>query len=321
MHVEGSPRETLLSIRNLSVHFKVPGRGTVRAVDDVSLEFRKGETLGLVGESGCGKTTLGRAILRLNRPTAGTIAWRGEDQSIGDLRRRIQMVFQDPYSSLNPRMTVGAIIGEPLRSLALARGKAAGERVVQLMEQVGLDPRLRSRFPGQLSGGQRQRAGIARALAASPELIVADEPIAALDVSIQAQILNLLEKLRAEMGLTYLFISHDLRAVRYLADRIAVMYLGQVVELGSAKDVGRRPMMPYTRALMDAAPTLARRAQRMVLTGDIPSPMNPPSGCRFRTRCPYAIAECAQKLPQLSEIEPSHFAACIRITPEHSDIK
>jgi oligopeptide/dipeptide ABC transporter ATP-binding protein len=314
------PAETLVSIRNLSVQFHVPGRGTVRAVDDVSLDLRQGETLGLVGESGCGKTTLGRAILRLNQPAAGSIAWRGAEQSLSDLRHRVQMVFQDPYSSLNPRMTIGAIIGEPLRSLRLSRGREAGERVIHLMDQVGLDPTLRTRFPGQLSGGQRQRTGIARALAANPELIVADEPIAALDVSIQAQILNLLEKLRVDLGLTYLFISHDLRAVRYLADRIAVMYLGEVVELGSAIEVGRRPLMPYTRALMDAAPSLTGRVQRMLLPGEIPSPMNPPSGCRFRTRCPFAIADCSNIRPALREIEPGHFAACIRIGPELPDI-
>jgi oligopeptide/dipeptide ABC transporter ATP-binding protein len=231
------------------------------------------------------------------------------------------MIFQDPYSSLNPRMTIGAIIGEPLRALRLARGAEADERVGTLMEQVGLDRRLRQRYPAQLSGGQRQRTGIARALAANPELIVADEPIAALDVSIQAQILNLLEELRVQHRLTYLFISHDLRAVRYLADRIAVMYLGRVVELGAAKDIAQRPFMPYTRALMDAAPSLSGPTQRMVLTGDLPSPVNPPSGCRFRTRCPYAIAECAQTSPELREIERGHFAACLRIGPDHPDIR
>ena len=311
----------MLSIENLSVQFHVPGRGTVRAVDDVSLKIRKGETLGLVGESGCGKTTLGRALLRLNKPSAGTIAWSGGEQSDTGLRRRVQMIFQDPYSSLNPRMTIGAIIGEPLRALELARGKEAEARVEQLMNQVGLDPRLRQRYPGQFSGGQRQRVGIARALAATPELIVADEPIAALDVSIQAQILNLLEKLRADLGLTYLFISHDLRAVRYLADRVAVMYLGEVVELASAEKLGRRPLMPYTKALMAAVPSFSRPAERMVLRGEIPSPVNPPSGCRFRTRCPYAIEECSRVQPQLREIEPGHLAACIRISPEQPDIE
>jgi oligopeptide transport system ATP-binding protein len=311
----------MLSIENLSVQFPVSGGGTVRAVDNVSLEIRKGETLGLVGESGCGKTTLGRAILRLNQPSGGAISWSGGEQSETALRRRVQMIFQDPYSSLNPRMRIGDIIAEPLRALGLAHGKDAEVRVEELMNQVGLDPRLRLRYPGQFSGGQRQRVGIARALAASPELIVADEPIAALDVSIQAQILNLLETLRADLGLTYLFISHDLRAVRYLADRVAVMYLGEVVELASSEKVGRRPLMPYTKALMAAAPSLSRPAERIVLRGEIPSPVNPPSGCRFRTRCPYAIEECAHNRPQLREIEPGHMAACIRISPEQPDIE
>ena len=311
--------EALLSVQSLSVHFKVPG-GTVRAVDGVSLEIRKGETLGLVGESGCGKTTLGRAILRLNQPASGAITWRGAELLEADLHRRVQMIFQDPYSSLNPRMNIGSIIGEPLRALGLARGRDAEARIEVLMNQVGLDPRLRLRYPGQFSGGQRQRVGIARALAANPELIVADEPIAALDVSIQAQILNLLEQLRADLGLTYLFISHDLRAVRYLADRVAVMYLGKVVELASAEAIGRRPLMPYTQALMAAVPSLSGPSERVVLSGEIPSPVNPPSGCRFRTRCPYAIEECAQMTPELREIEPGHMAACIRISREHPEI-
>lgn len=299
----------LLSIQDLSVRF-----GAVAAVDGVSLEIRKGETLGLVGESGCGKTTLGRAILRLNKPASGSISFEGGDQS------RIQMIFQDPYSSLNPRMRIGNIIGEPLRAMKLASGKEAEARVETLMNQVGLDPRLRNSFPGQFSGGMRQRVGIARALAANPQLIVADEPIAALDVSIQAQILNLLDKLRSDLGLTYLFISHDLRAVRYLADRVAVMYLGEIVELASADQIGRRPLMPYTRALMSAVPSLAGHAERIVLRGEIPSPANPPSGCRFRTRCPYAIDECAKTKPALREIEPGHMAACIRISPEQPGI-
>ncbi len=311
----------MLSIQNLTVQFQVPGNGTVRAVDNVSLEIRKGETLGLVGESGCGKTTLGRAILRLNQPSAGRLSWSGGEQSENALRRRVQMIFQDPYSSLNPRMRIGDIVGEPLRALGLARGKDAAVRVEELMQQVGLDPRLQSSYPGQFSGGQRQRVGIARALAANPELIVADEPIAALDVSIQAQILNLLEKLRADLGLTYLFISHDLRAVRYLADRVAVMYLGEIVELASAEKLGRRPLMPYTKALLAAVPSLERPAERVILQGELPSPVNPPSGCRFRTRCPYAVPDCASTRPKLQEIEPGHMAACIRISQEQPDIE
>lgn len=323
--------QTLISIRDLRVQFPVPGRGTVRAVDGVSLDIKKGETLGLVGESGCGKTTLGRAILRLNNPASGVMNYTTPDgvrdlaQLAGGallpLRRRIQMVFQDSSGALNPRMTIGEIIGEPLRSFGIVKGKAAEDRVTQLMLDVGLDPGLRRCFPRQFSGGQRQRVGIARALAASPELVVADEPIAALDVSIQAQIMNLLEKLRTDLGLTYLFISHDLRAVRYLADRIAVMYLGQIVELAPANQIGLRPLMPYTRALMSSVPTVDTSAPRpMLLNGEIPSPVNPPTGCRFHTRCPYAVANCLQVNPKLQEIYPGHFAACIRISPERPDI-
>jgi oligopeptide transport system ATP-binding protein len=310
--------DALLSIRDLRVEFPAPRGGKVRAVDGVSLEIRKGETLGLVGESGCGKTTLGRAILRLNTPAAGTITLHGNEAT--PWRRRVQMVFQDPYSSLNPRMTIGSIIAEPLGSFGIARGKEAEERVKQLMVEVGLDPRYRRRFPRQFSGGQRQRVGIARALAANPELIVADEPIAALDVSIQAQILNLLEKLRGELGLTYVFISHDLRAVRYLADRIAVMYLGEIVEIGPADAIARRPLMPYTQALMSAIPSIEDHKRPTALTGEIPSPVNPPTGCRFHTRCPYAVADCSRVRPEIQEIEAGHWAACIRISPQQPEI-
>ena len=315
--------ETLLSVRNLKVHF--PSKGaTVRAVDGVSFDIAEGETLGLLGESGCGKTTLGRAILHLQRATSGDVLYRGRTLT-GDLRpyrRHIQMIFQDPYASLDPRMTIESIIAEPIRALGLAHN-GASSRVERMMEMVGLSKRFASRYPHEFSGGQRQRIGIARALAAEPDFVVADEPISALDVSIQAQILNLLERLRDEMKLSYLFISHDLRAVGRIADRIAVMYLGEIVELAPAVTLYERPLMPYTKALTSALPVIGAAAgrKRMVLTGDVPSPLNPPSGCRFRTRCPYAIAECAESKPMLREIEPGHWAACTRISPEKPEIE
>jgi len=328
----------LISIRDLRVHFPASGSGlfrqsggTVRAVDGVDLDINSGETVGLVGESGCGKTTLGRAILRLTEPTSGQVRFR--DQDLAQLsaremrahRRRLQVIFQDPYASLNPRMTVSQIIGEPLDTFRLASGESKRQRVQELMEMVGLSPRLMKRYPHEFSGGQRQRIGIARALAVDPEFIVADEPISALDVSIQAQIMNLLDRLRTQKNLTYLFISHDLRAVRHISNRVAVMYLGKIVELADAPSVYADPLMPYTKALISAVPVPDPKAelarQRMVLQGDVPSPINPPSGCRFRTRCPYAISECAEVEPQLVEIKPAHFAACIRISPEQPDIE
>jgi oligopeptide transport system ATP-binding protein len=314
----------LLSVRDLKVHFS-SRRATVRAVDGVSFDIGEGETLGLLGESGCGKTTLGRAILRLQRSTSGEVFYR--DRAVtGDarpFRRHMQMIFQDPYASLDPRMTVESIIAEPVRALGLAHNGGARPRVHRFMEMVGLNTRFASRYPHEFSGGQRQRIGIARALAAEPDFIVADEPISALDVSIQAQILNLLERLREELKLSYLFISHDLRAVGRIADRIAVMYLGQIVELAPAVQLYARPLMPYTQALTSALPVIGAAAprKRMVLVGDVPSPLNPPSGCRFRTRCPYAIAECASTWPELREIEPGHWAACIRISPEKPEIE
>lgn len=308
--------EPLISIRDLKVQF-----GAVRAVDGVSLDIFEGETLGLVGESGSGKTTLGRAILRLVKPGGGDVLFRG--QKLGDdmrpFRRYMQMIFQDPYASLNPRMTVGAIIGEPIRVWERESASKIEERVGSLMELVGLEARLRRRYPHEFSGGQRQRIGIARALAARPDFIVADEPIAALDLSIQAQILNLLDDLQKRLKLTLLFVSHDLRAVHHISDRIAVMYLGQIVELGRAEEIYARPLMPYTRALIAAIPSAQGRRQP-ALVGELPSPANPPSGCHFRTRCPYAIAECAEIIPRLVEIAPEHFAACIRIGFEESDI-
>lgn len=322
--------EALVKIRDLFVHFGL-GRQTVKAVDGVSLDIYKGETLGLVGESGCGKTTLGRAILRLTQPSSGQVLYRDQDlahlskREMRKQRRNLQVVFQDPYASLNPRMTVGQIVREPLETFRLARGKDADARVKELMQTVGLSERFIKRYPHEFSGGQRQRIGIARALAADPEFIVADEPISALDVSIQAQIMNLLDKLRREKNLTYLFISHDLRAIRHVSDRVAVMYLGKLVELADAKTIYDDPLMPYTRALISAVPVpdpaVEAKRQRIVLPGDVPSPINPPQGCRFHTRCPYAIDVCRTVVPLLAEIKPNHFAACIRISREQPDIE
>ena len=325
-------------LRIEDLHVRYRGRGSpfgrgkpVKAVDGVSLEIRKGETLGLVGESGCGKSSLGRAILRLTEPAAGRVLFKGKDLSglpasaMREQRRHLQMIFQDPYASLNPRMTAGQTIGEPIRAFRLARGNAVEALVGELMETVGLAGRLAGHYPHEFSGGQRQRIGIARALAAGPELIVADEPISALDVSIQAQIMNLLKRLQAEKGLTYLFISHDLRAVRHMADRVAVMYLGKIVELASGKDLYTRPLMPYTKALISAVPVADPEAEagreRIILKGDVPSPIDPPTGCRFHTRCPFAIEDCTRVVPQLAEIKPNHYAACIRISPEHPHIE
>jgi len=333
--MEGGEREPLIAIRGLKVHFDLGGGGTwdklvggspvrrvVKAVDGVTIDIFPGETLGLVGESGCGKSTLGRALLRLTEPTGGQVLFRGNDLarlSKGQMRtqrRHLQMIFQDPYASLNPRMTVSQIISEPLDTFGLARGGARESRVRELMETVGLSPRFLKRYPHEFSGGQRQRIGIARALAASPDFIVADEPISALDVSIQAQIMNLMERLQRERDLTYLFISHDLRAIRHVSDRVAVMYLGRLVEIADAKVIYRDPLMPYTKALISAVPVPDPVAEstrrRIVLQGDVPSPINPPSGCPFHTRCPWAIEKCREVVPPLAEIKPNHFAACIR---------
>jgi len=335
---------TLLSIRDLKVHFDLggddllnrlirPGTGklVVKAVDGVSLDIFQGETLGLVGESGCGKSTLGRAILRLIQPTAGQVVFRNQDlaqmssRKLREQRRHLQIIFQDPYASLNPRMTIGQIVGEPLETFNLARGTEAERRVQELMETVGLNKRFIKRYPHEFSGGQRQRIGIARALAVDPDFIVADEPISALDVSIQAQILNLLEQLQREKNLTYLFISHDLRAIRHVSDRTAVMYLGKLVELGAAKTIYDEPLMPYTKALISSVPIpdpkIEAARQRIILEGDVPSPINPPSGCRFHTRCPFAIEVCREIEPRLVEIKPAHFAACIRISPDQPHIE
>ncbi len=329
-----SEQETLISLQDLKVHYRSSGglfsaAKQVRAVDGVSLDIKRGETLGLVGESGCGKSTLGKAILRLTEPTGGKVLYNGKDlaslpkSAMRDQRKDLQMIFQDPYASLNPRMTVGNIIGEPIRTFGLAKG-SVDARVQELMETVGLSRRFIKRYPHEFSGGQRQRIGIARALAVDPEFIVADEPISALDVSIQAQIMNLMERLQAEKNLTYLFISHDLRAVRHLSDRVAVMYLGRIVELADGKEIYRDPLMPYTKALISAVPVpdpeIEAKRERIILTGDVPSPINPPSGCHFHTRCSYAIDACSSQVPQLVEIKPRHFAACIRINSEHPNI-
>ena len=315
----------------------------VRAVDDVSFEIRRGETLGLVGESGSGKSSVGRALVRLIKPTAGRVLFEGRDlaqlsgREMREARRRLQMIFQDPYASLNPRLPAGEIIGEPLRAFGLASGRAVKQRVGELMEAVGLAPATASKLPREFSGGQRQRIGIARALASEPELIVADEPLAALDVSIQAQVLNLLSQLKRERGLTFLFISHDLRAVRHLAERVAVMYLGRLVEVGPTAEVFRRPLAPYTQALLESVPLAdpaaerQRRATRRNAIADSPDadprsairdPQSAalPAGCRFHPRCPYAIPECGQAAPELVEITLNHWAACTRISRERPDI-
>jgi oligopeptide transport system ATP-binding protein len=307
--------ENLIEIKDLKLHFPLKGglfapKRVVKAVDGISLTIRKGETVGLVGESGCGKSTTGRAVLQLYRPTSGQVLYRGTDltrlhgEDLRKTRRKMQMIFQDPYASLNPRMTVGDIIAEPIETHNLEPEKRKRqERVQRLMARCGLNPAYVKRYPHEFSGGQRQRIGIARALAADPEFIVADEPISALDVSIQAQIMNLMQELGKERGLTYLFIAHDLAAVRHISDRIAVMYLGRIVELASYDELYKNPLHPYTQALMSAVPIpdpeVEATRTRVVLKGDVPSPINPPSGCPFHTRCPIAEARCKTEVPQL----------------------
>lgn len=315
--------EKLVEIKNLKQYFSVGSSGlfrknVVKAVDDVSFYINKGETLGLVGESGCGKTTTGRAILRLTEPTSGSIYYKGEDITHAKMlpyRRKMQIVFQDPYASLDPRMTVGDIVGEPLDVHHLASNqKERQEKIIGLLKTVGLNSEHANRYPHEFSGGQRQRVGIARALAVSPEFIVCDEPISALDVSIQAQIINMFEDLQQKNGLAYLFIAHDLSVVQHISNRIGVMYLGKLVELGPSDEVSFHSLHPYTKSLVSAIPVpdpkVSRNSHRIVLKGDVPSPLNPPSGCRFRTRCQYADKLCAEKEPVFEEVKTGHFVAC-----------
>jgi oligopeptide/dipeptide ABC transporter ATP-binding protein len=322
------PDDVLLDVRGLKKYFPIRkgflGRevGQVRAVDGVSFWLRPGETLGLVGESGSGKTTAGRTVLRLLPPTEGTATFRGEEifsldeRGLRAFRRRAQMIFQDPYGSLNPRMTVGDTIREVLRVHRLARGRAAQERVTELLELVGLSPAHVNRYPHEFSGGQRQRIGIARALSVEPDLIVCDEPVSALDVSVQAQVLNLLQDLQQRLGLAYLFVAHDLSVIEHISDRVAVMYLGRIVEVAEAGTLIRAPRHPYTRALLSAVPIAqpGGRRDRIVLRGDVPSPSSPPPGCPFHPRCQHPLkdVDCAQVVPPLAEKAPLHFAACIK---------
>lgn len=317
----------LLRVENLVKHFPITQGiivqrqvGAVHAVDSISFDIRHGETLGLVGESGCGKSTTGRTVLQLYKPTAGHVYFDDVDlvglgaKELRKMRRKMQMIFQDPYASLNPRMTVGEIVGEPLVVHNIARNSDVQERVEHLLELVGLNPSFSNRYPHEFSGGQRQRIGVARALALQPQLIVCDEPISALDVSIQAQVVNLLEDLQKEFNLTYLFIAHDLSMVRHISDRVAVMYLGIIVELASRNELYNKPLHPYTQALLSAVPIpdplVEAKRQRVILQGDVPSPVNPPSGCRFRTRCPIAEQICAEVTPDWKEIKPDHHVAC-----------
>ncbi len=314
--------DRLVSVRALVKHFPVEGSDdVVRAVDGVTFEILRGETLGLVGESGCGKSTVGRCLLRLIEPTAGEVAFEGRDvralkgTQLRSLRREMQIIFQDPYASLNPRMKVADIIGEPLKIHGFGHKEKRRGRVRELLSKVGLDPDYMHRYPHEFSGGQRQRIGIARALALNPKLIVADEPVSALDVSVQAQVVNLLQDLQQEFGLTYLFISHGLAVVEHISTRVAVMYLGRIVEVASAKELYAQPLHPYTQALLSAIPVPdpKRKRERIILQGDVPTPINPPSGCRFRTRCPMAIERCAEIDPDLREVSPGHTVACIRV--------
>lgn len=318
--------DALIHIDDLVMHFPIY-RGVVRrqvgavhAVDGISFDIKKGETLGLVGESGCGKSTTGRAILQLYRPTSGQVIFDGVDlielkgEDLRKMRRKMQMIFQDPYASLNPRMTVADIVGEPLMVHNVANAREIKERVDHLLELVKLNPSFADRYPHEFSGGQRQRIGVARALALQPSFIICDEPISALDVSIQAQVVNLLEELQEQFNLTYLFIAHDLSMVRHISNRVAVMYLGIIAEIADRDELYMNPLHPYTQALLSAVPipdpVADAKRQRVILEGDVPSPVNPPSGCRFRTRCPIADTICAEERPAFRELKPDHFVAC-----------
>lgn len=324
-------KDALISVRNLKKHFPIHKGlfnrrvGEVKAVDDVSFDVFANETVGLVGESGCGKTTTGRALLRLIEPSSGEILYKGKDivgldrEGLRQVRRNLQIIFQDPYSSLNPRMTVEGLIGEAIEFHGIARGKARREIVEGLLERVGLQPSYITRYPHEFSGGQRQRLGIARALALNPDFIVCDEAVSALDVSVQAQVINLLQDLQKEFNLSYLFIAHDLSVVRHISDRIAVMYLGQIAELATCDALFDDPLHPYTQALLSAIPQAnpRRKQKRVILAGDVPSPINPPTGCRFHTRCPACYAPCKVYEPKTIEAEPGHFVRCHLYDPEH----
>lgn len=327
--------EILLQVEGLKMHFPIMAGlfrkqvGAIKAVDGISFDIKVGETLGLVGESGCGKSTTGRAILQLYKPTAGKVQFKDQNlvalkpEPMRKLRSEIQMIFQDAYSSLNPRMSIGEIIKEPLTIFNLAKGKEADDRVDYLLKVVGLDKRFKNRYPHEFSGGQRQRIGIARALALNPKLIILDEPISALDVSVQAQVINLLEDLQEKFGLTYLFIAHDLSVVRHISDRIAVMYLGRIVELTDRNSLYDAPLHPYTQGLLSAVPIpdpiVEESRKRIILEGDVPSPANPPSGCNFRTRCPIADDICSEQQPEWLEVVPGHFVACHATDPKNNN--
>ena len=335
MNKQNSESKQILRIDNLKVHFPIRSgvarfqTGSIKAVDDISFEIFRGETLGLVGESGCGKTTTGRAIVGLEKTTDGSIFFEGKNlielniEQMRKYRRNLQMIFQDPYASLNPRMKILDIVGEPLRVHNLFKGKALVERVKYLLEVVGLNTNYLHRYPHEFSGGQRQRIGIARSLASGPSFIICDEPISALDVSIQAQIVNLLKKLQEEFDLTYLFIAHDLSMVRHISDRVAVMYLGQIMELASYDDLYKNPLHPYTVALLSAIPVadpeIEENRKQIILEGDVPSPANPPSGCPFCNRCPLAIEICHKERPNFLEVRPRHFSACHRVDESGTD--